>query len=181
MTSSSTFNISKWNTSDIDFMNTTDLFNSTNFRVEFSQSIETAPIYLFCCALSLAATSSFLRAGFVLKFIAMVACIVTQGSVLAFSQLYNAYDFDLVRMRFVSTSTLYTTFESLKMFNLNPTFFLNCPQSHWFGNQRCILSTSYRNCFAHFGSTRRLCSAYRFSVESQTENRTRRSRNNARH
>lgn len=76
-------------------MNATDFFNTTMdppFFPVYSQSVETAPVYLFCCALSLAATSSFLRAGFVLKFIAMLTCIAIQGSVLTLSQLYIVYD-----------------------------------------------------------------------------------------
>lgn len=95
--------MSKWtNVSDIDLMNTTDFLDTTIdppiFPV-YSQSIETAPVYLFCCALSLAATSSFLRAGFVLKFLAMLTCIAIQGSVLLMSQLYIVYDTG--RIRFV--------------------------------------------------------------------------------
>lgn len=95
------FNMSKWNGSDIELLNATDLFNATDIPIEYSQSIETAPVYLFCCALSLAATSAFLRAGFVLKFVAMIACIAIQCSVLALSQLYIVYDSHLEPLRFV--------------------------------------------------------------------------------
>lgn len=57
------------------------------------QSIETAPVYLFCCALSLASISAFLRAGFVLKFLAMIVCIGVQGCVLELSDLYRFYGY----------------------------------------------------------------------------------------
>lgn len=76
----------------------TDLFDDP-ISIEYSQSIETAPIYLLCCALSLAAISSFLRAGFVLKFISMIACIVAQGCVLTLSKLYVFYDYDGEKLR----------------------------------------------------------------------------------
>lgn len=58
-----------------------------------SQAPETAPVYLFCCALSLASISAFLKAGFVLKIAAMILCISAQGSVLWSSNLYNAYEY----------------------------------------------------------------------------------------
>lgn len=100
------FNVSKWNASDIELMNVTDIFNTTDIPAEYSQSIETAPVYLFCCALSLAATSAFLRAGFVLKFVAMIACVAIQCSVLALSQLYLVYDSHLEPLRFVSITSI---------------------------------------------------------------------------
>lgn len=68
-------------------------------RLEFSaltsqsQPTETAPVYLFCCALSLASISAFLKAGFVLKFFAMAACIGVQGTVLWYSNLYRMYSY----------------------------------------------------------------------------------------
>lgn len=71
-------------------------FNQINFDDDigksFNQSIETAPVYLFCCALSLASISSFLRAGFVMKLIVMILCITFEGCVLALSDLYESYD-----------------------------------------------------------------------------------------
>lgn len=66
-------------------------------RLEFraltsqSQSTETAPVYLLCCALSLASISAFLKAGFVLKFVTMAACIGVQGTVLWNSNLFRMY------------------------------------------------------------------------------------------
>lgn len=57
----------------------------------YSQSAETAPIYLFCCALTLSSISAFLKAGFVLKFFAMIVCICVQATVLWTSNLYKAY------------------------------------------------------------------------------------------
>lgn len=66
-------------------------------RLEFraltsqSQSTETAPVYLLCCALSLASISAFLKAGFVLKFVTMATCIGVQGAVLWNSNLFRMY------------------------------------------------------------------------------------------
>lgn len=95
-----TFNASSLNSSDVTFNNLTDASNITEVDVEFSQPIASAPIYLFCCALSLAAVSAFLRAGFVLKFIAMICCIAIQGCVLSLSQLYAFYDHETEGIRF---------------------------------------------------------------------------------
>lgn len=77
------------------FVNTTDLpppavLNTLTIN---SQSPETAPIYLFSCALSLASISAFLKAGFVLKFFAMFVCIGVQGTVLWSSNLYHSYEY----------------------------------------------------------------------------------------
>lgn len=88
------FNGTSSNGSDF---NLTETFNVTDVDIQYTQSVETAPIYLFCCALSLAAISSFLRAGFVLKFIAMLCSIIVQGCVLKFSKLYAFYDHEYDR------------------------------------------------------------------------------------
>lgn len=69
-----------------------ELFSSDIEYQSMNQSIDTAPVYLFCCALSLASISAFLRAGFVLKFLAMIICITVQGCVLKFSDLYLSYN-----------------------------------------------------------------------------------------
>lgn len=58
-----------------------------------SQPTETAPVYLYCCALSLASISAFLRAGCVLKFFAMAACVGLQGTVLWYSNLFRMYSY----------------------------------------------------------------------------------------
>lgn len=92
------FNASSLNMTDI---NITETLNITEIDIQYTQSVETAPIYLFCCALSLAAISSFLRAGFVLKFIAMICSIAIQGCVLKFSKLYAFYDHDRNRFAFI--------------------------------------------------------------------------------
>lgn len=87
------FNSSSINSTDISNMSIiTDTYNMTDIKIEYSQSVETAPVYLFCCALSLAAISAFLRAGFVLKFFAMICCIAIQGCLLNFSELFKYYD-----------------------------------------------------------------------------------------
>ncbi|XP_067644332.1 adenylate cyclase type 2 isoform X2 [Eurosta solidaginis] len=54
--------------------------------------IENAPIYLYCCAISLAAISAFLRSGFILKLLAMIIALVCQIIVLGFSDLYIVYN-----------------------------------------------------------------------------------------
>nr|XP_036216570.1 adenylate cyclase type 2 isoform X1 [Bactrocera oleae] len=54
--------------------------------------IENAPIYLFCSAISLAAISAFLRSGFILKLITMVAALICQMVMLSFSDLYAIYN-----------------------------------------------------------------------------------------
>lgn len=96
------FNATSFNSSDITSNNMTDAMNITEIDIQYSQSVETAPVYLFCCALSLAAISAFLRAGFVLKFFCMMCCIAVQGCVLSLSKLYAFYDHDVDRMRFVT-------------------------------------------------------------------------------
>lgn len=163
------FNVSKWNVSDIELMNATDLFNATDFTVEYSQSIETAPVYLFCCALSLAATSSFLRAGFVLKFIAMIACIVVQCTVLALSQLYIVYDSHLDSLWFVPIKSKLPFYikhlirQIKTLLTIHCAVFIHTPallmlpftQHHlWIGHTRYLLSTADCRCAAYFGSTR---------------------------
>ncbi|XP_058980052.1 adenylate cyclase type 2 isoform X1 [Musca domestica] len=54
--------------------------------------LQIAPIYLFCCAISLAAVSAFLRSGFILKFFTMVVALVCQIVVLHFSNLLELYN-----------------------------------------------------------------------------------------
>lgn len=94
--SSSTFSLSSSTTTTT----TTSLPTASNSNLAWEPIIyaatnqlhETASVYLFCCALSLAAISAFLRAGFVLKFFVMLACIGAQGCVLHLSRLYQRYD-----------------------------------------------------------------------------------------
>lgn len=62
------------------------------FMLPYDQPNDVAPVYLYCCALSLASVSSFLRAGFILKFLVMMIFISVQGCVLSFSNLYCQYD-----------------------------------------------------------------------------------------
>lgn len=57
----------------------------------YSPFTVTAPTYIYCCALSLAAISAFLRAGFVLKFFLMITSIIVQGLILWFSDLFRDY------------------------------------------------------------------------------------------
>ncbi|XP_017466015.1 PREDICTED: adenylate cyclase type 2 isoform X2 [Rhagoletis zephyria] len=66
----------------------------TNLQVPLytSNQVETAPIYLFCCAISLAAVSAFLRSGFILKLITMIAALICQIVVLGFSDLYILFN-----------------------------------------------------------------------------------------
>ncbi|KAL9908021.1 adenylate cyclase type 2 Ac76E isoform 1-T4 [Glossina fuscipes fuscipes] len=55
--------------------------------------LEVAPIYLFCCAISLAAVSAFLRSGFILKLFIMLSSLISQVIALHFSDLYQQYNF----------------------------------------------------------------------------------------
>lgn len=95
-------NASSLNSSDfsINIGNITEELNITEIDIQYSQPIETAPVYLFCCALSLAAISAFLRAGFVLKFLCMLCCIAVQGCVLSLSKLYAFYNHESIRTRY---------------------------------------------------------------------------------
>ncbi|XP_059216957.1 adenylate cyclase type 2 isoform X2 [Stomoxys calcitrans] len=54
--------------------------------------LQVAPIYLFCCAISLAAISAFLRSGFILKLFTMLVALVCQIVVLHFSDLFELYN-----------------------------------------------------------------------------------------
>lgn len=63
-----------------------------SYQPERSQPIETAPVYLFCCALTLASISAFLKAGFVFKFISMMICIGVHSAVLWSSNLFRDYN-----------------------------------------------------------------------------------------
>lgn len=103
------FNTSRLNSTELDILNITELFNITDINIEYSQSIGTAPVYLFCCALSLAGISAFLRAGFVLKFISMIVCVIVQGCVLSLSKLYIIYDHEEERLRFEITNIIIFT------------------------------------------------------------------------
>lgn len=95
----SSFNASSLNSSDFG-MNLTEQLNNTDIDIQYSQPIETAPLYLFCCAISLAAISAFLRAGFVLKFLCMLCCIAVQCCVLSLSKLYTFYNHEADRTRY---------------------------------------------------------------------------------
>lgn len=53
---------------------------------------ENAPIFMFCCAISLAAVSGFLRSGFILKLLTMIVTLVCQIVVLGFSDLYEVFN-----------------------------------------------------------------------------------------
>lgn len=96
-------NASSLNSSDfsMEIVNITDEINFAEIDVQYSQPIETAPVYLFCCAISLAAISAFLRAGFVLKFLCMLCCIAVQGCILSLSKLYSFYSHEVNRTRYL--------------------------------------------------------------------------------
>lgn len=50
-----------------------------------------APVYLYMCAISLAAVSAFLKAGFLVKGMLMAIFVAIQSSVLWTSSLFEAY------------------------------------------------------------------------------------------
>ncbi|KAL7731856.1 hypothetical protein ACLKA6_017435 [Drosophila palustris] len=60
--------------------------------LDISYAIPKAPIFLFCCAVSLAAISAFLRSGFILKLITMLLTLIGQMIVLHYSDLYVQYN-----------------------------------------------------------------------------------------
>ncbi|XP_030371932.1 adenylate cyclase type 2 isoform X2 [Scaptodrosophila lebanonensis] len=60
--------------------------------LEIAHAIPIAPIFLFCCAISLSAISAFLRSGFILKLIAMLVTLIGQVIVLGYSDLYAQYN-----------------------------------------------------------------------------------------
>lgn len=96
------FNASSLNSSDfsMNIGNMSDELNITESDIQYSQPIESAPVYLFCCALGLAAISAFLRAGFVLKCLCMLFCIAVQGCVLSLSKLYEFYNHEADKTRY---------------------------------------------------------------------------------
>lgn len=75
---------------------TSDSFNSTLLEelqpLDIAHAIPKAPIFLCCCAVSLAAISAFLRSGFILKLIAMLLALIGQVIVLGYSDLYVQYN-----------------------------------------------------------------------------------------
>ncbi|XP_017843837.2 adenylate cyclase type 2 isoform X2 [Drosophila busckii] len=60
--------------------------------LEIAHAIPKAPIFLCCCAVSLAAISAFLRSGFILKLITMLLALLGQMIVLGYSDLYVQYN-----------------------------------------------------------------------------------------
>ncbi|EDV52435.1 adenylate cyclase type 2 isoform X2 [Drosophila erecta] len=59
---------------------------------EIDHAIPIAPVFLYCCAISLAAISAFLRSGFILKLIAMLVAVIAQVTVLGYSDLFEMYN-----------------------------------------------------------------------------------------
>ncbi|XP_055383731.1 adenylate cyclase type 2 isoform X2 [Condylostylus longicornis] len=66
--------------------------SSTNTLTGSIPTPEIAPAYLLCCALSLAAVSAFLRAGFILKLSVMVVAATCEVTVLWLSDLFSEYE-----------------------------------------------------------------------------------------
>lgn len=75
------------------FGNETLQFRDSDFEpFKLANAIPKAPIFLCCCAVSLAAVSAFLRSGFILKLITMLLALLGQMIVLGYSDLYMAYN-----------------------------------------------------------------------------------------
>ncbi|XP_016955840.1 adenylate cyclase type 2 isoform X2 [Drosophila biarmipes] len=75
--------------------NFSDLLNATQEEMQpwdIARSIHIAPVFLYCCAISLAAISAFLRSGFILKLIAMLVAVIAQVTVLGYSDLFVIYN-----------------------------------------------------------------------------------------
>lgn len=51
-----------------------------------------APVYLFCCAISLAVVSAFLRSGFILKLVTMSVSLISQVFVLHYCDLFEQFN-----------------------------------------------------------------------------------------
>ncbi|XP_017071166.1 adenylate cyclase type 2 isoform X1 [Drosophila eugracilis] len=60
--------------------------------LDIARAIPIAPVFLYCCAISLAAISAFLRSGFILKLIAMLVAVIAQVTVLGYSDLFEQYN-----------------------------------------------------------------------------------------
>ncbi|XP_017137384.1 adenylate cyclase type 2 isoform X1 [Drosophila miranda] len=75
----------------MDFANLTLLEESLQ-PLDIAHAIPIAPIFLYCCAISLAGISAFLRSGFILKLIAMLVALIGQVTVLGYSDLYVQYN-----------------------------------------------------------------------------------------
>uniref|UniRef100_A0A182JXV6 adenylate cyclase n=1 Tax=Anopheles christyi TaxID=43041 RepID=A0A182JXV6_9DIPT len=71
---------------DIHFVN-----NTTEDIMYDDAFAPVAPVYLYMCAISLAAVSGFLKAGFLIKGLLMVIFVAIQSSVLWTSSLFEAY------------------------------------------------------------------------------------------
>ncbi|XP_017059948.1 adenylate cyclase type 2 isoform X2 [Drosophila ficusphila] len=72
-----------------------EFFNGTQEEMqpwEIANAIPIAPVFLYCCAISLAAISAFLRSGFILKLIAMLVAVIAQVTVLGYSDLFVQYN-----------------------------------------------------------------------------------------
>ncbi|KAH8306990.1 hypothetical protein KR044_002461 [Drosophila immigrans] len=76
-----------------DFFGNNTLQDDQPFQpLDIAKAIPKAPIFLFCCAVSLAAISAFLRSGFILKLISMLLALIGQMIVLGYSDLYVHYN-----------------------------------------------------------------------------------------
>ncbi|XP_062128322.1 LOW QUALITY PROTEIN: adenylate cyclase type 2 [Drosophila sulfurigaster albostrigata] len=73
------------------FINNTNTLSVESFK-PLDIHIDLAPIFLFCCAISLAAISAFLRSGFILKLNTMLLALIGQMLVLRYSDLYELYN-----------------------------------------------------------------------------------------
>ncbi|XP_075161295.1 adenylate cyclase type 2 Ac76E isoform X2 [Haematobia irritans] len=83
-------------TSNLNISSPSNISNDSSLpeidNVPYYPDLQVAPIYLFCCAISLAAISAFLRSGFILKLFTMIVALVCQIVVLYFSDLFELYN-----------------------------------------------------------------------------------------
>ncbi|KAH8258655.1 hypothetical protein KR038_003482 [Drosophila bunnanda] len=84
------------NATDLASNSSSEFNNATLFEDmqpwEIGRAIPIAPVFLYCCAISLAAISAFLRSGFILKLIAMLVALIGQVTVLGYSDLFQKYN-----------------------------------------------------------------------------------------
>ncbi|KAH8373310.1 hypothetical protein KR009_000395 [Drosophila setifemur] len=76
--------------SSSEFINSTFLEERKSWKT--ADAISIGPVFLYCCAISLAAISAFLRSGFILKLIVMLVALIGQVTVLGYSDLYAQYN-----------------------------------------------------------------------------------------
>lgn len=85
-------NATDWASNSSSEFNNDTMFEDIPTLKKKLRAIQIAPVFLYCCAISLAAISAFLRSGFILKLIAMLVALIGQVTVLGYSDLFEKYN-----------------------------------------------------------------------------------------